>query len=238
MKMVRCFILLGGRGARLFPLTNYVHKSMIPIMGRPMIEHVINHLKNQGITDIVFCVSNSENKEQFMHYFDDGTRFGITLRYSIGPKKLGTAGRILHASNGHLINGEFIVYYGDILTDIDLREVHKFHREKGGMGTIVFNPNLPIASGIGVLDESGKIKEITEKPLLPYNTNIGVYVLEPEILKFIEPDSDFFKDTFPRVIQKKEKLYGYVSNCRWLDLGTFQKLQAAKKFVNKNFRGK
>jgi len=238
MKMVRCFILLGGQGTRLFPLTNFIHKSMIPIMGRPMIEHVINHLKNQDITDIVFCVSNSNSKDQIMYYFGDGSRFGVTLRYLVGSKRLKTAGRILHASSENLVDGEFIVYYGDILTDLDLREVHRYHLEKKGIGTIVFNPNLPIASGIGVLDESYEIKKVTEKPLLPYYTNIGIYILEPEILQFIEPNADFFRDTFPLVVRNKKKLYGYVSNCRWLDIGTFRNLQVAEKFVKANFKVK
>lgn len=238
MEMPRCFILLGGRGTRLFPLTNFIHKSMIPVAGRPVIEHIIDYLKSQRISDIIFCISDSSSKEQIIHYFGDGSRFGITLRYSVGPRELGTAGRILHASSQHLINGEFVIYYGDILTDLNLREVYGFHRKKRGIGTIVFSPILPIASGIGVLDESGRIEKITEKPLLPHNTNIGVYILEPEILKFIEPVSDFFVDTFPRVIRNKEKLYGYVSNCKWLDIGTFRNLQRAEKFVKENFRGK
>jgi len=236
--MVRCFILLGGQGTRLFPLTNFIHKSMIPIMGRPVIEHIISHLKNQDITDIVLCVSNLANKEQFTHYFGNGSRFGVTLKYSVGTKKLKTAERILLASHQNLVNGEFIVYYGDILTNLDLRKVCEFHREKGGIGTIVFSPTLPIPSGIGVVDERGQIEKIQEKPLLPHNTNIGIYVLEPEILKYIKTNHDFFADTFPQVIRNKERLYGYVSNCKWLDIGSFQSLQSAETFVKKNFRGR
>jgi NDP-sugar pyrophosphorylase family protein len=236
MEMPRCFVLLGGRGTRLFPLTSFIHKSMIPVAGRPVIEHIVNHLKTQGITDIVFCVSNSLSKEQIIHYFGDGSRFGMTIRFSVGPWKLDTAGRILCASSQNLINGAFVVYYGDVLTDLNMREVYKFHQEKGGIGTIVFSPNLPIASGIGWLDESGLVQKIREKPLLPYTTNLGIYILEPEILKFIEPNADFFNNTFPLAIRNKEKLYGYVSNCHWMDVGTFRNLQMAGRFVKENLR--
>jgi len=238
MGMPRCFILIGGQGTRLYPLTSFIHKSMIPILGKPVLEHIINHIKNCDITDIILCASNSTSKEQFKHYFGDGSRFGVTLRYSIGPKRLETAGRILHASSKNLIDGEFMVYYGDILTNLDLREVYKFHREKRGIGTIVFNPNLPVVTGIGVLDSSGQVMKIEEKPVLSRNTNIGVYILEPEILKYIEPSSDFFSDTFPQVVRNKDRLYGYISNCKWLDIGSFQSLQIAETFVKENFRGK
>jgi len=236
--MLRCFILVGGQGTRLYPLTSFIHKSMIPIRGKPILEYIMNHLRNHDITDIIFCGSNSSSTEQIKHYFGDGSRFGVSLRYSIGPKRLETAGRILHASSKNLIDGEFMVYYGDILTNLDLREVCKFHRKKRGIGTIVFNPSLPIATGIGVLDSNGQVRKIEEKPVLSRNTNIGVYILEPEILRFIEPYSDFFADTFPRVIRNGDKLYGYISNCKWLDIGSFQSLQMAETFVKKNFRGK
>lgn len=238
MKMPRCFILLGGRGTRLFPLTSFVHKSMIPLLGRPVLEYIVDHLRNQGITDIVLCVSDSGSREQFTHYFGDGSRFGLTIRYSTGVQELKTAGRILQAHNEGLVDEDFIVYYGDILTDLNLKDVYKFHLKKSGVGTVVFSPNLPVAAGIAVLDENSDVQKIAEKPLLPHKTNIGIYVLKPEILKFIEPDSDFFADTFPRVIENKDKIYGYVSDCRWLDIGSFQNLLKAEEFVKNNFRGK
>lgn len=203
-----------------------------------MLEYVINHLSNQGITDVVFCVSNVGSTEQFTHYFGDGSRFGITVRYSVGGQELKTAGRILQAHEQGLVDGDFIVYYGDILTNLDLKDVYEFHLKKLGIGTIVFSPNLQIAAGIAMLDNYSQIQTITEKPLLPHKTNIGIYVLKAEILKYIEPDSDFFFDTFPRVIEKKEKLYGYVSDCKWLDIGSFQNLQKAEEFVTENFRRK
>jgi len=234
MEMPRCFILLGGQGTRLEPLTKFVHKSMIPLDGKPVIEYIIDNLKKNDVKDIVFCVNNSPMKKQFFHYFKDGSRLGVKIRYSLGSLKLNTAGRILEAKN--LVDDTFIVYYGDVLANLSLKQVCDFHQQKRGIGTIVFSSTLPTSVGVGILDDECCVKEVKEKPLLPFPTNMGIYVLEPKILDYIKPNYDFFRDVFPLVIQKKENLYGYLTNSHWIDIGESPtRLQKAELFVKQNF---
>lgn len=231
--MPKCFLLLGGQGTRLFPLTNFIHKSMIPVCGKPILEYIVRTLRDNEITDLIFCVSNSSNSYQFAYHFEDGLKFGTKIRYSAGAKSLNTAGRILNAKE--LIEDTFIVYYGDILCNVDFKQLYKFHTEKGGIGTILFSSILPVSYGTGVLDQNSRVLEVKEKPSLPLSTNIGIYILEPGILNYIKKDSDFFSDVFPRAIKNGEKIFGYVSDCGWLDIGTLDNLQKAESFVNQNF---
>lgn len=181
--MPRCFILLGGQGTRLLPLTNWIHKAMIPLCGKPILEYIILNLRRHNIRDIVFC-SNPRTAEQFTNYFGNGSRFGVKIRYSIGKQSLNTAGRILNAKNW--IDDTFIVYYGDVLSDVNLLKVFDFHKSKDGIGTIVLSPMLPTAVGITKVGRDGRISEVKEKPLLSYPTNMGIYILEPKILRYID----------------------------------------------------
>lgn len=233
--MPKCFVLLGGQGTRLYPLTTWIPKSMIPINGKPMISYVIQHLRSQDVTEIVLCLSDGYDKyyDQFIDYCADGTKWGVHIKYSIGSSNLNTAGRISHAND--FVDYDFIVYYGDILSDINLKRVYQFHKQKGGIATIAVYSFLPTTKGVALIDDEGLVIEVKEKPLLPYPTNMGVYILQPRILEYIEPQHDFFIDLFPHLIDKGEKVYGCTVDCNWIDIGNFNNLKQASEFVKQNF---
>src|SRR5690348_2766126 len=137
---VKAIILVGGEGTRLRPLTIHRPKPMQPVVNRPFIEHVFRHLKAHGVTDIILSMCYLPGKIQ--EYFGDGSAFGVHLTYVTEEQALGTAGAVKNVeAQGHLkANEPLFVLNGDILTDLDLRAMLAFHRERGALGTIALTP--------------------------------------------------------------------------------------------------
>ena len=181
--------MAGGEGSRLRPLTSNVPKPMLPVANRPLMEHIIELLRNHGITDIVATV-------QFLasvisNYFGDGSDLGVGLSYATEEVPLGTAGSVLGAQD--LLSGPFVVVSGDALTDIDIGEVVRFHRAKGAAATLVLKRmNDPLEFGIVMTDDDGRIERFLEKPtwgqVFSDTINTGIYVLEPDVFDLIPPD--------------------------------------------------
>ena len=229
---MKSVIMAGGEGTRLRPLTSNSPKPLLPLAGRPMMEHVINLLRRHGITDIVVTVAFMANA--IRDYFGDGSEFGVSLTYVDEPTPLGTAGSVRNAAD-HL--GErFIVISGDVVTDIDLGQIIEFHVAREAMATIGLTPvDKPLEFGIVITRDDGSIDRFLEKPtwgqVFSDTINTGIYVFEPEILELIDRDRpvDFSAEVFPRLLLEGRPLFGAVTHGYWEDIGTLDAYLRAHK---------
>lgn len=218
--------MAGGEGTRLRPMTANQPKPLLPVVNRPIMEHVLRLLKRHGLTETVVTV-------QFLaalvrNYFGDGDELGMSLHYATEDLPLGTAGSVKNAA-GKLRDDRFLVISGDALTDIDLSDMIRFHRENSALVTIGLKrvPN-PLEFGIIIVDENGRIQRFLEKPtwgqVFSDTVNTGIYVMEPEVLDEVADGEvvDWSADVFPKLLERGAPLYGYVADGYWEDVGTHE----------------
>jgi mannose-1-phosphate guanylyltransferase / phosphomannomutase len=229
--MKKAVIMAGGFGTRLRPITMNLPKPMVPMLNAPMMEHIVNLLKRNDITDILSLLYFQP--EKITSYFGTGAHFGITMKYMQAMADYGTAGAVRYAAE-HLTE-RFIVISGDVLTDFDINAAVKFHDEKKAKVTIVLTqaPN-PLAFGIVMTDAENKITRFLEKPswgeVFSDTINTGIYILEPDVLDLIpyQKDFDFSKDLFPLMLQQGLPIYGYTASGYWQDVGNLDQYQQAQ----------
>jgi NDP-sugar pyrophosphorylase family protein len=227
-RSLKAFVLAGGAGTRLSPLTSYVPKGMIPIAGKPFIDYVISYLASHGIRNIIMLLSD-EDSEVYRNHLDDGSRYGVNIGYSISPRT-GTANALKEAS-GH-IDSTFLVYYGDVLTNMDLTDMIRFHKEKKAICTVALSTGVRIDYGVGRVDKDGRIEFFEEKPILKeYPVSIGVCLCEPAVLKYCSSGSDIAANVIPTLVAKGEKVYGYLTAEPHHDIGSFKQLDEVKKIL-------
>ncbi|RME09685.1 MAG: nucleotidyl transferase [Ardenticatenia bacterium] len=224
---MQAVIMAGGEGSRLRPLTINRPKPMVPLVNKPMLGHIFDLCKRHGITDLVLTVQYMAHYIQ--DYYGDGSEFGLNIRYSVEDVPLGTAGSVRQAAELLNPNEPFIVLSGDALTDFDLSAIIEFHRRKGGLATVTLTRvSNPLEYGIVITDEEDRITRFIEKPgwadVVSDTVNTGIYVLEPEVLNFIEKGSvfDFSHDLFPLLIERGTPPYGYIAEGYWTDIGNPQ----------------
>ena len=224
-------MLVGGFGTRLRPLTITTPKPMLPLVNVPFLEIELLHLREYGVDEVV--LSTGYLPAVFDEYFGDGSRLGMKLVHVTEDEPLGTCGAIKNVA-GRLGEGPVIVCNGDILTDLDIGALLAYHEEKGAAVTITLTPvEDPTAYGLVPLDGDGRIKEFLEKPswdqVVTNLINAGTYVLDPGVLEQVPPgvNYSFERQLFPDLLEQGEALYGFPSDCYWLDLGTPEKYLAA-----------
>jgi mannose-1-phosphate guanylyltransferase / phosphomannomutase len=218
--------MAGGEGTRLRPMTANQPKPLLPVVNRPIMEHVLRLLKRHGLTETVVTV-------QFLaalvrNYFGDGDELGMSLYYATEERPLGTAGSVKNAAD-ELRDERFLVISGDALTDIDLTDMIRFHRENDALVTIGLKrvPN-PLEFGIVIVDDQGRVERFLEKPtwgqVFSDTVNTGVYVMEPEVLDQVDGDGpvDWSADVFPKLLERGAALFGYVADGYWEDVGTHE----------------
>jgi len=227
---VKAVVMAGGEGTRLRPLTSNQPKPMVPIVGKPCMEHILELLRAHGFEDIVVTVAFLP--QAIRSYFADGTNLGLNIQYSVEESPLGTAGSVRLASDA--LDDTFLVISGDALCDIDLQRIVDFHREKGAAVTIgLKSVENPLEFGIVVTDEDGKVERFLEKPswgqVFSDTINTGIYVLEPEVLKHVPTDDpyDFSKELFPLLLEMGRPIYGYVCEGYWQDIGNLDQYRQA-----------
>ncbi|NLM53009.1 MAG: NTP transferase domain-containing protein [Firmicutes bacterium] len=227
---MKAIIMAGGEGSRLRPLTCDRPKPMVPLVNRPMMEHIVALLKAYGFTDI--GVTLQYLPEQIKNYFGDGRQFGVKMQYFVEDSPLGTAGSV--KNSGDFLDETFIVISGDALTDFDLQKAVDFHRQKGGIATLVLTSvETPLEYGVVIADKDGRITRFLEKPawgeVFSDTVNTGIYILEPEVLDFIPVNKkfDFAQDLFPLLMEKGYTLYGYVAEGYWCDIGNLKQYHEA-----------
>jgi mannose-1-phosphate guanylyltransferase/phosphomannomutase len=222
---MKAVIMAGGEGTRLRPLTSSQPKPMLPLTNRPMMEHIVALLREHGFDDIIVTVAFLPHA--IRTYFGDGSEFGVKMSYATEESPLGTAGSVRNASEG--LDEAFLVISGDVLTDVDLSAVVRFHQEQGALATIGLKAmENPLDFGIVITREDGSIERFLEKPtwgqVFSDTINTGIYVLEPEIFDHIPGGRqvDFSEEVFPSLLQAGKPLYGYVAEGYWEDVGTLE----------------
>lgn len=239
-------IMAGGEGSRLRPLTSEIPKPMVPIMNKPVMEHIINLLKKHNITDIAVTMCYLPNV--ITDYFGSGEMFNVNLNYYIEEVPLGTGGSVLNAKD--FLNETFIVVSGDALTDIDLEKAVAFHKNKHSAATLILKKEpIPLEYGIVIIDDNGRIIKFLEKPnwgeVFSDTINTGIYILEPKVLNYYKKGEnfDFSKDLFPKLLNDNIPMFGFVSKGYWNDIGDLNSykqthLDILDKKVNIKLEGK
>lgn len=226
--------MAGGEGTRLRPLTSNAPKPMMPVANRPMMEHIVNLLKQHGVDEIVVTVAFLAN--HIRNYFGDGSELGVRMSYATEETPLGTAGSVRNAMD--VLDERFLVISGDVLTDIDLGSIMRFHEEHEALATIGLVPvENPLEFGIVITREDGSIERFLEKPtwgqVFSDTINTGIFVLEPEIFDFIPGGRsvDFSSEVFPAVLEAGKPLFGAVAEGYWEDVGTLEAYSRSHKDV-------
>ena len=227
--------MAGGEGTRLRPMTANQPKPLLPVANRPIMEHVLRLLKKHGFEETVVTV-------QFLaalvrNYFGDGEDVGMSLQYATEEMPLGTAGSVKNAEDA-LKDSPFLVISGDALTDMDLTEMCRFHKENGALVTVGLTrvPD-PLEFGIVIADEDGRIQRFLEKPtwgqVFSDTVNTGVYIMEPEVLAEVSAKEsvDWSHDVFPKLMARGAPIFGYVSDKYWEDVGTLESYLKAQADV-------
>ncbi len=220
---MRAVLMAGGSGTRLRPLTCDLPKPMVPVLNRPIAEHIIHLLKRNGIDEVIATLHYLP--DVMRDYFQDGSDFGIQMTYAVEEDQpLGTAGCVKNIAE--LLNDTFLVISGDSVTDFDLRAAIAFHKAHNSKATLILTrvPN-PLEFGVVITDENYRIRRFLEKPssseIFSDTVNTGTYILEPEVLDYLpaNQESDFSKDLFPRLLEEGEPMYGYIAEGYWCDVG-------------------
>lgn len=222
---MKAVIMAGGEGTRLRPLTSNVPKPMLPLANRPMMEHIVSLLREHEVDEIVVTVAYLANT--IRTYFGDGSEFGVKMVYATEENPLGTAGSVRNAME--VLDERFLVISGDVLTDIDLSAIMRFHEERDALATIgLVAVENPLEFGIVITQPDGTIERFLEKPtwgqVFSDTINTGIFVLEPRIFDYIAADRsvDFSSEVFPALLEAKEPLFGAVAEGYWEDVGTLE----------------
>ncbi|NYT01103.1 MAG: NDP-sugar synthase [Methanocellales archaeon] len=230
---MKACIMCGGEGTRMRPLTFERPKPCIPILNKPSIGYLCEHLSISGFNEIVLTLKYLGNKIE--EYIRDGSIFGVRANYVYEKEKLGTAGSVKN-SERYLKDEPFLVIGGDHVLDFDLREMYQFHKDHEGMITMGLMPvDNPQKYGIVDINMYNKIQRFIEKPkqdqIFSNIANTGIYVCNPELLEWIPSRQyDFAKDLFPRLLQEKEPIYGWMAEGYWTDIGDPIEYMAATRW--------
>jgi mannose-1-phosphate guanylyltransferase/phosphomannomutase len=239
----KIIIVAGGLATRMKPITEQIPKCLVDINGKPLIEHQIEYFKKKGYKSFIFCVAHLAEKVRA--YFDDGSKFGVNINYVQETEQLmGTAGSVKLVEGIIGDDENFIVYYGDNLTNMDFDKMIKFHEEKKALVTICIRP-LPDkykSSSIITLDNDKRITVFFEKPALDTiekyageqkYINSGIYVMNKKVLQLTPKNQkyDFAKELFPLLIEKDMGIYGYETTEFFREIGRVEKYESFLKEV-------
>jgi mannose-1-phosphate guanylyltransferase/phosphomannomutase len=219
---MKAVIMAGGFGTRIQPLTINLPKPMIPLINRPIMLHIVELLKNHGISDLIMLLYHQP--EIIKNFFGDGSEYGVRITYVTPQEDLGTAGAVKAAAP--YLDERFLVISGDLLTDFDLSAVLRFHHQRKARATITLTPvKDPLQFGVVITDKEQRITKFLEKPgwgeVFSDTINTGIYVLEPEVLDMIPEgeNRDWAKDIFPLMLAENAPLFGCSQKGYWADIG-------------------
>ena len=228
---MRAMILAAGEGQRLRPLTLRMPKPMVPVGGRPVLEHLVALLRLHGIREI--AITLHYRPEAIIEYFGDGQKFGVEITYSHEEQLLGSAGAARALDT--FLTETFVVLYGDVLTNIDLSALVARHRATGATGTIaLYEVSEPSRCGIAELDASGRMTRFVEKPapgtVKGNLANSGILVLEPGVIREIPPCEkyDLGLHLIPKLLDQGMPLFGERLDGYILDIGAPDRLEQAE----------
>ncbi|MBI3995283.1 MAG: NDP-sugar synthase [Nitrospirae bacterium] len=230
---MKAMVLAAGLGSRLRPLTDDLPKPLLPIDGRPLIEHTLLLLRKYGLTDVV--INLHYQGEKIMRALGDGSRWGMKILYSEEPRILGTGGGIKKVE-AFLSDGPFLVINSDILIEINLDKLIDFHRRQKASATLVLreDPEADRWGAVG-MDAANRIRQFLGRPdwtgeRLAKRMFAGVHMMDPRVLSYI-PGQGFSSiiDAYVEMIRKKDRLFGFPFKDYWIDIGTPDRYQKAQE---------
>jgi mannose-1-phosphate guanylyltransferase / phosphomannomutase len=229
---MKAFILSAGAGTRLRPLTFNIPKPMVPIVNKPALLHTLENLRKFDIREVVINLHRYPN--MIRKYFGDGRQFGMNITYSYEPQLLGTAGAVKKMEK--YFTDTFLVLSGDGITDINLNKVLDFHKEKKSFATMVLKRvDVKFDYGVTILDKNARISQFFEKPswssVFANTVNTGIYVFEPDIFSYIPKNKffDFGHQVWPKLLERKKKIFGYETEAFWCDVGNLKEYRHAQR---------
>ncbi|ABX12437.1 Nucleotidyl transferase [Nitrosopumilus maritimus SCM1] len=237
MILVKAVILAGGLGTRLRPLTLKTPKPMLPLGKKPILEHLIDWNKRNGVKSIVLCVSY--RKEKIQDYFKDGKKFGVNIEYAVSKKPLATAGQLKTAED--FINDTFVCVYGDSIFDFSLKNMIKQHKSKKAFTTMsLYEYKTNLQYGVINTTKTGKVTNWEEKPEIKANINMGCYVMEPNVLKYIPKNKPYgMDDVIKKAMKNKKMISGFITKKGFMDIGNKESYkQANEEFAKKSKKRK
>jgi mannose-1-phosphate guanylyltransferase len=235
----RAMVLAAGRGTRLAPITHTTPKPLVPVAGRPLLEHLLEFLRAGGIEEVVINLHHLGHRIE--QYVGDGARFGLRIRYSAEDPILDTGGGIKKAEP--LLAGEpFVVANGDSLLEIRLRDLIDWHRAQGGVATLALRPDPDAAHyGLVELDDGDRVRRIVGLPATatPGTRALmfpGLHVLEPEVFRWMDAGGVFSitRVTYPRLIEAGLPVFGWETHARWITIDTPEALATADRVLRES----
>ena len=213
---MKAVILAGGLGTRLQPYTTFVPKPMLPLGEKPLLEHLIEWLKKNGIKTTVLCVSCL--RKTIEDYFEDGERFGMNIEYAVSGKPLTTAGQLKTAEE--FIDDTFVCVYGDSIFDFNLKNMIDQHKKKRSFITMSLEYKTKLSYGVIDTTKNGKVIIWNEKPEIKANINIGCYIMEPQVFGFIPSSKPYgMDDVIEKAILKKKLVNSFLTKKGFMDIG-------------------
>jgi mannose-1-phosphate guanylyltransferase len=252
---MKAMILAAGKGTRVRPITNVVPKPMIPLLGKPVMESILEQLRDSGFDEII--VNTSHLAPVIQDYFRDGSHFGVQIAYSfegrlirgqLQGEALGSAGGMKRIQDfSGFFDDTFAVLCGDALVDVDFQQAVKFHRERGAVATIILR-DVPreevFRYGVVATDSTGKITQFQEKPSVEHavstKINTGIYIFEPSVFNHIPSGCSFDigSELFPALVRCGAPMYGVELPFQWVDIGSIPDYwEASRLAVSGAIRG-
>jgi len=232
-RRVKGAVLCGGKGVRLRPLTYYFQKAMVPIGSRqkPLLEYVVRLLKYHGVRDVVLLVNYKA--EQIVNYFDDGSRFGVRIEYVWDdPSFKGNGGALYNAYRRGFFKdfSDVLIYYGDIITDLDISSLLTRHFESNAVATLALSTSYTVSVGVAEV-EGTRVTGLVEKPPLGKPVVIGVLALRVSALDYLESivlergGADLIADFIPMLIDYGQRVEAYLTDTFWYDVGSTERYE-------------
>lgn len=222
-------ILAGGKGTRLKPYTYVLPKPLVPVGEKPILAILVNQLKRDGITDLVFCVNHMA--ELIMAYFGNGEKFGVNIRYSMEDKPMGTIAPLKLIAD---LPQNFLLMNGDLLTDLSFKEIYQTHVQRQSLITVgTYNRSVDIDFGVMQIEQN-RVTGFIEKPRYLYNVSMGIYVFNKRVLDFV-PDQQYFgfDHLMLTLLAAQEPIDIYPFKGYWLDIGRLEDFDRANQDIEK-----
>jgi mannose-1-phosphate guanylyltransferase len=235
MKEVKGVIMAGGLGTRFRPLTNYFQKCMIPIglNEKPILEYIVRLYNYHGIKDLILLAGYKH--QQIENFFNHGERFGVKMSYVLDePNMKGSANAVLNAykKNELKTNDTLVIYYGDIISNINLKEMVDYHNKMQAKATIALAPNFTVNVGVADIKDNW-IKKFTEKPDLESAVSIGILILDGTVLNYMDSirekgkyeSYDLMGHVVQNMVEQGEKVAAYITKAFWYDVGSIERYE-------------
>ena len=231
---MKAVILAGGLGTRLRPLTYKKPKPMLPLGGKPMLEHLIKWIKKNNVKEIVLCTSYLHKTIE--NYFGNGKKFGVSIEYAISKKPLATAGQLKTAEK--LVDDTFVCVYGDSIFDFNLKGMITEHKKKKSFITMsLYEYKTNLKYGVIETNKTGKVSAWHEKPEIRAKINMGCYVMESGVFSFIPKRKEYgMDDVIKRALARRKKIGSITTKKGFIDVGNMESYEKANKEFRKKSR--